>query len=731
MNIPDPSSELLDEASESVIDALLCEIIANETPPDLKRAILDRLHDPKEVSRGSESHHADRSEMRKETGSAGTRGAGTLGVADLSPESEFDRNVLDRIELADNTTNSSRSRRGRSRRKSRWLVPVIVSFSIAVSLFGLIWLVSQSHTKPNIAIKGTDSRHGNHPLTDSKKSSAIAQNANRIGGADRGTPQAKQPAPLESSLLIPPERESSGSQSLADRSPEPSRRTVQEVQSKELPAIQLVSASINQGVVEYWGDVGVKPTAQASIDQSAARMSVVLGIEIPDSVMDSCESLVAWMRTPLVAQAISRSWWNHVSAGNFSSLDREVQTQLIEPLADSINGTASSSRRIDRVIASWLTEPSTSSDGFLRAMSGPQDRLGNAPVLVTRLASLTLSADLRCIRCHDSYIEGSSVQQDYWDFAAIIADGVRWHHGRFHAADHPSTTTRDSASLFFELPDRRQQVAEPGVASQWHVGNQKMTAATSMSEFADSLVDSRSLARGFVNSMWHLVHGAPLHSRVVDPMSPPMSKTLIVLEDQLTNDLLHSDFDLGRALALILSSPTSRRSVPESLRDVWARDRSEAHRVVIAFAGTTPSATPQGIQQKLDQILRSIGGKLETSDKQLLAQVRPEDVGGRDVGGLRKFGGKKQNKRGRNDPTHNTVSFAWDYPDQADEFPVNWLSLLKDPASQIEHLCYLSERDRVPPLVERSAERMRQAEVDPFTILHRIAWLLRTPGHSP
>ena len=130
--------------------------------------------------------------------------------------------------------------------------------------------------------------------------------------------------------------------------------------------MRLVSASIGERVQRYWESVDVVPTQRASTEEVVARLSMTLGTEVPADVINDCESLLGWLRKPDVARSIARRWWNHVTSGRYADLDEEEQELLLEPVAESIRG---SSRRIDRVIASWLSQPSPSSDAFLGAMT--------------------------------------------------------------------------------------------------------------------------------------------------------------------------------------------------------------------------------------------------------------------------------------------------------------------------------------------------------------------------
>ena len=262
------------------------------------------------------------------------------------------------------------------------------------------------------------------------------------------------------------------------------------------------------------------------------------------------------------------------------------------------------------------------------------------------------------------------------------------------------------------MPDRRRAAAQPGVPSRWLVDaestleSQFDTQVDSLKGFAASLRGSRPLAMGIVNSMWKLVHGRPLSGQVSHPMSAPMSDELLKIERDLVGDLMRSGFDINRTLTLILMSPTTRRSVPDSLRDVWATDQSDAHQKTIAFAGSLPVRIPLSLASKLDQSLRAIGAKLSTGNDELLAQIGSDGQSN---------GGNTQ-----------ASTLAWDFPDRADSMPVQWLQSVDGTDARIEHLCYLAGMDQVPASIDQAAGAMRKSGLDEATLLHRIWWLAQS-----
>ena len=72
----------------------------------------------------------------------------------------------------------------------------------------------------------------------------------------------------------------------------------------------------------------------------------------------------------------------------------------------------------------------------------------------------------------------------------------------------------------------------------------------------------------------------------------------------------------------------------------------------------------------------------------------------------------------------DSTALAADFPGPAKSHPVQWLSLIEDENSQVEHLGYLAGMSQVPDNVLQVAEKMRDAG-DASTSLHRVWWMVR------
>jgi hypothetical protein len=234
---------------------------------------------------------------------------------------------------------------------------------------------------------------------------------------------------------------------------------------------------------------------------------------------------------------------------------------------------------------------------------------------------------------------------------------------------------------------------------------------SSVGEWSQSLIGSPELARGVVNSLWQLVHGQPLRGRVVDPISAPHNGSLDRLEENLAQDLVRSQFNVARTLALIVASPATQRAVPTPLlpENALLADESEtraAMHAVNAFAAALPSRTQLATSARLNEAMRAIGNKLDAEGRPFVAQI-----------------GNAPEKSGNTKDSSKSLSM--DFPYRADSLPVQWLSSIKDEQSQVEHLGYLAGVDRVPSRVLEAAEAMRAASVNNELTLHRIWWLMR------
>lgn len=589
----------------------------------------------------------------------------------------------DAIKVA--VTPVSRSHRHSARRRKSYRNWAIVSgLAVAGSLAALIW------TRPDNADGEGISLAKSQVVEKSDQAVVVADSEHADGRIDEeSSPNKLARSPIVLNAPSDQNRDADGK--------------TQEKQERRLrtpsAAVKLVSKTIESDFRNYWKSAGVKPTAKANASDVAKRLSVALGVTVPPQILSNHDTVVDWLSDKKVGLAIARTWWGQVTDGNFRTLPRDAQKRLQTGFASQLEST----QYFDQYLVGLIGRTNRASNDFYASMI-PADSDATHPDMIANLASLTMNVDVNCTRCHDSMIGSSHGQLDYWGFAATIDCGLKTVDDKLvRVADKPAK------AIFFETMDRRGRVAQPRIPGRWLVFDSSDSTSDlkieSISDWSVSLMGSPALASGVVNSLWKLVHGRPLSGPAAHPMSAPMSDELLKVQQDLVDDLVNSDFNIRRTLALILMSPTTRRSTPESLRDVWATDQSDAHQKAIAFAGALPASKPIPMAVKVDQSMRAIGSMLSIDGRNLLAQIGEA--------------GKSSSKIRSSEP------LAWDFPDQAEGPPVQWLQTVREVDSKIEHLCYLGGLVQVPAPIRNAASAMQNAGVDEPTMLHRVWWMVQ------
>ncbi len=636
---------------EQALDALLVETLNNVGPPDLSAEILLRVHQtPSDV--GSIVHRNRDSD--RETQSSSVARQVTIALTAIA--------------------------------------------ALAASLLLVVWFRSGEtlpDSSPRIAANDDaippDLSHvaANPLATPDEASRQEVADASPVRRPPRGVPLVIE-STVESDPPSPPQRDVG---------------TAPPVSPKPLAPVVLVSKQVDENVHEYWSAIGIEPVGDAGVDETVRRMSDVLGVSLSPEVIDDPSLLAARLAEPSVAREISFRWLQQVTQRGLSRLEPEAREGLLDGLAACFG----SEGELDRTLAGWISGASQHASAFYAAISSGARHAGDDHT-VRRMASFTMNVDLRCTQCHDSYIEGTGLQQDYWAFAALLRRGVvSGPDGQLTVADSPQARK----PLFYSLPDGRERVAEPAVATAW-MNSGSGQPIRSVSEWAKKLVGSPELAQGVVNSLWQLVHGQPLRGRVVDPISAPHDESLDRLEESLVQDLMDSRFDVARTLALIMTSPTTRRGVPTPLlpENALVADESEmqaAMHAVDAFAAALPPRISLSMNQRLDQAKRAIGVKLDSDGRPFVAQLGNA--------------GESSGSPNRDAGTSNALST--DFPQGAKSLPVQWLESIKDEKSQVEHLGYLAGLNQVPANVLAVVDETRAANVSNEQTLHRVWWMLR------
>ena len=561
-------------------------------------------------------------------------------------------------------------------------------------------------------VAGVIALQPDHDITDSV--TELVENAKRDDGekaviADSGngkqTPKAdkkKNPKrkPLKGIPMIVQSPESDGPEPSFDSGDSSGSPNADENQAAELA---LVSAQVGEEMQGYWEAVGINPTSEATAKETVARLTNALGMKVSADAVSDVDQLQAELAQSSNAKAIATRWLRQITNQRSDRIDAEVRDQLISEMAKCIH-TGSS---FDKTVAGWLNGGSKNTSAFFTALAAGPRSAGGEHGMARSLAALTLNVDVRCTRCHDAYIEGNGRQSDYWNFFAFLKHGVRKDADGQFEVDF-ELGDKNSDAVFYELSDGRQRVADAQVPANW-TSEAVSERYRDMKEFAKGLDGSPELASGVVNSLWQLVHGQPLRGRVVDPISAPHNEALQRLEEQLTEDLIASRFNVARTLALIVASPAMRRAVPETLlpENLWVakqEDTNAAMSAVDAFAAALPPRVSLPASQRTDQLLRAIGARIDSTGRDSLAQIG-------------EGGNAAKVKSGK--------PLAPDFPVKAELLPVQWLELIEDKDAQISHLGYLAGQNEVPTHVQESVKAMKEAGVDTNLLLHRVWWLMK------
>ena len=525
-----------------------------------------------------------------------------------------------------------------------------------------------------------------------------AQGAVSIAVEQKTQPEADPPKqsrePLRGIPLLVDgnqERQESGQTQLAD---------TEKSSSQPLEKIATLSSEIEKSFFQYWKSVGVTPTPDATISQIAERLRGRLGVVVPAEILNNSDDLQSYFAKQSNATKLASAWLSQMTHGGVRRLSEDNRLELTNELAKCIEGTLS----VDRTLLSWIEGQNPRSEAFHHAIGS----FGSVSK-VNHLAGLTMNVDLRCVRCHDAKIQGAGKQSEYWEFVALLKNGSA---GKPEKATAEKGTRSTQRSTFYELADGRQKLAEPKVSQRW-LSEANQSPVQSVKAWADALSGSPALARGVVNSIWELVHGLPLRGRVVDPVTAPHDDNLDSIETRLANDLINSNFNLARTLALVVASPVSRRAVPEvfqSTDQLLTDSAARKHAIdsINAFAAAAPVTKRVTIAQRVDQAKRSIGVKID-SGKSFVAQASDST------------GNQK-----RKDKQPATPLINDDFPTDGSSLPVQWLRLLSEQDSRVNHLAYLAGLDQLPASIGEVVEVMdNETNEQQNLVLQRVWWMLR------
>lgn len=445
-------------------------------------------------------------------------------------------------------------------------------------------------------------------------------------------------------------------------------------------------ARFNSSMVDYWARVGVQPAAPIDDTTLAARVKERFGSAL--SVNKANDSTAGTLGTKQECDAFAAK----LVAGLLRGMN--VSQEARESLVSDVSKAILEGQPFDELLSRWIADPNAWND------SSP-DRLAES------LATNLLDVDASCARCHDSPVDGSYAQHDYWSFASIFVP-------------------RDRPALFYELSDGRQRVAEPHIPARWLKSSEKdlelaAQGATSLRQgFSKALVGNRALAAGIVNRIWEVGFGQPLVARASVLIAPPRDEAIQKAHQELTDALIASDFDVRTVARLIIASDAMRRGTPDVFQgDQWLVANEQAL-TSGALAQRTFAASPSpGGKLNRDQLLAAIESRIGRTPKAigptgtLLAQPTAESSGA---------------GQGTRPRKTNPEELAWSkWIADRNLMDDSWLQWIKEPAEQQRHAYYANGQataESAADLAERLTAPGDDKDVAMRNATNRLAWLL-------
>ncbi len=340
-------------------------------------------------------------------------------------------------------------------------------------------------------------------------------------------------------------------------------------------SVGAVATAMNRHLNEYWTRIGIEPTKTASDSEIATRIEARIGYK-PNVINGSIDQELFASREqaePIAARLVS-------TLTDRLPVSGESKQQMIGEAAQTI----ATGGAFDGLIANWVRE------GRFAAGAQPQ-------VVGEIVAEHLLDADLACARCHDSPVDSSLTQKDYWSFAACFK---------------PTT----QPNLFYELPDGRQRAADAAIPMRWTGLSESGSPANralepSVTGIAHLLQNNPRLAESLANRVWETVYGAPLVSKSSDPLAPPRDDALQQMHARLATAIQDAGFDLRPAYRIALNSDSMKRTTPDLFKgDGWVTASEDQLAKEGVRIRTFAAQAPAMVQLPRQQLLSAMSTKL-------------------------------------------------------------------------------------------------------------------------
>ena len=666
----------IDSTSEKAIDALLSEVVGKHSAPDLSRQILDRLHDDSAVATSVNLH------------------------------SSF--NGVD---------SSAGSRSKSSSTKSAMTVFLIAAASIAAMVFVGWFIVSeQSDNLPQIAlepeIEKSLSRNPRLAVQDRKRPDAggsVAPN-----GEIAENSRARRPLDGISLTIA----DDSSNDSLLDDMDVRNDRS-KYIGEATVSPVTLVARRHQESFQNYWASINVQPTQEIDNKQLANRIGAIVGTSIGPSHVSSAESIESLLSQPRYARPFATALLREMTDGGLDVIDPSDAQRLLDLVAEA----TSAKQPWDIVLSKLLSGDEKVSAAWYGAVSvrGEHDR-------ALRLAASVVGIDLRCVRCHDSLLTGRTSQAEYWSFVGLLSKSIK---PVGDGAKMIQSHSPEDPIVFYETRDGLQKVTTAGVPRRWvsKTTNENdpsvdQSVIKSLKDWSREIRGSTQLAEATVDLVCRLILGRTLRGSVIDVQAMPQTDSLGQLRGELVADVLASNFDLRRLIALVATSPAIRRSVPEALEENridYTRPEAidDAYTQVGVFAASLPQDLKTSVSKRASILRETMGIRVDRSQDTVLAQaveVAGDDAASRTKSETRSISDKERLRKNLLFTTSG---------ERVDSLPVRWLESIDDLDQQIDHLAYLKGQTGFSKPTQRTVDEMKAMTMPGAEILHRTWWMIR------
>ncbi|MEM6689151.1 MAG: hypothetical protein AAF664_06970 [Planctomycetota bacterium] len=674
----------MESIEERLLEVLLAEVVENQGPGDISKKVLSAVKAEKARSEASEEP----------------------------------------LRVSVNTDRRTRPARSRRRRMTR---AAIVAASIAAAFLlavGFQWILRRDAGNARIAAKPLEVRQTPSTGLSSGDSPDGATTVARSETIPSGSPDTGTIATIPSARTAVPARPS---QSPAPQPSRPGRVPAEPLATKSpawsWPGAEKVALGswkssikdVETAFASYWSDLGLEPSGKVSSDELASRIRDRFGVPITIDELSSPVSTYEWLGRPKVARAVAKIWLATMVDRNASWIQKQAGVpELTNELAQLLSGPSSTDQFLLDLVSD-STSPHASTFKSLLANHKSRSRSGAQQDwrLVDRLGELTMGVDLRCVRCHDSYIAGKGTQSDYWQFAGVLADLA-------NDSGQNEASSLASGTVVFERPDMTMAATSAGVPKNWfdrsdrEQWDQSQTPER-LDDWRRSLSGSRTLARAMALTLFETVSGRSLQSTVVDPMGVPGGESLTSIQRQFESAMLNSDFDVRRVLTMTIHSPALARSVTSNIG--VSGDRDHAQSEIAALAAMPPMRGRVSTNDRLAIHRRAIGVSIGPLEQRLLGQFAGVDLSG--------ISESSDSKNADLEMASRLMELArWDFPDHGDGSPAGWLESIDDEDQRLAHLAYLNNRSELPETIAEAAQQMSKAGLPEPIRLSRLWWII-------